>query len=209
MSAADVAGMTYTRIVLALVMLTSPITSQPVDATGPPALSHLAPADRLSPPDQTDIRSPITVVGDDAQRQRVDNATAMFATFEMSLPDLNIRFWADSTNCDGHDGLFRPSNQPWTIEICSELASVVPHELSHAWERATLTNTDRQTYMKIRGFDVWQDLTIDRADQAIENVALVIQQTISHGGPTGRPNIDTPFDLLTNLTTNQTPTHPT
>ena len=92
MSAADVAGMTYTRIVLALLMLTPPITSQSVDATGPPALSHPAHADRLSPPDQTDLRSGITVVGDDAQRQRVDNATAMFATFEMSLPDVEIRF---------------------------------------------------------------------------------------------------------------------
>ena len=190
-------------------MLTPPITSQPVDATGPPALSHLAHADRLSPLDQTDIRSGITVVGDDAQRERVDNATAMFATFGMSLPDLEVRFWADNTNCDGHSGLFQPSNRPWTIEICSELASTVPHELSHAWERATLTDTDRQIYMKIRGFDVWQDLTIDRAHQAIENVALVIQQTISHGGPTGRPNIDTPFELLTSLTTNQTATHRT
>jgi hypothetical protein len=38
------------------------------------------------------------------------------------------------------------------------MAMIIPHELSHAWERATLTDADRHTYMEARGFDVWQDL---------------------------------------------------
>lgn len=182
--------MTYTRIVLALLMLTPQAVPETVEQPPVAAASYQAPT------------AGITVAGDDAELERVETATAVFATLGMPLPDLEVRFWDTTANCDGHEGLFRPSNVLWTIDVCSHRAYVVPHELAHAWERATLTDTDRQTYMETQGFDIWHDLTIDPADQAIENVALVIQQVISYGGPTGRTNIDTPYQLLTGLATN-------
>lgn len=185
--------MTPTRIVLALLIMTSQVVSQPTEQPAAAVSTHQAPV------------AEIIVTGDDTQRQRVETATAVFATLGMPLPNLEIRFWNTTANCDDYEGLFRPSSLPWTIEICSDLAYIVPHELGHAWERANLTDTDRQTYMETQGFDVWQDPSIDPRLQAIENIALVIQQVISRGGPTGRPNIDIPFDLVANLATNQTP----
>lgn len=182
--------MTYTRIVLALLMLTPQVASQPVEQLPAAVATYHAPM------------AGITVVGGDAERERVENAVAVFATFGMSLPNLEIRFWDDRAKCNGYLGWFSPSSLPWTIEICSEMAMIIPHELSHAWERATLTDADRHTYMEARGFDVWQDLALDPNLTAMENVALVVQQVISKGGPTGRTDIDPPFDLLTTLATN-------
>ena len=182
--------MTPTRIVLALLIMTPQAVSEAIEQPPAAVATHQAPV------------AEIIVTGDDAERQRVANATAVFATLGMPLPDLEIRFWDDTANCDGREGLFRPSSLPWIIEICSERAYVVPHELGHAWERATLTDSDRQTYMETRGFEVWHDPSIDPSLQAIENLAVIIQQIISHGGPTGRPNIDIPFDLVTKLTAN-------
>ncbi len=182
--------MTYARIVLAFLILTPQVASQPAEQLPAAVATYHAPM------------AGITVLGSDAERERVETATAVFATLGMSLPNLEIRFWDDNVKCNGYLGWFSPSSLPWTIDICSETAMIIPHELSHAWERATLTDADRHTYMEARGFDVWQDPALDPNLTAIENVALVVQQVISKGGPTGRTNIDIPFDLLTKLATN-------
>ncbi|MFV1961716.1 MAG: hypothetical protein ACC658_07760, partial [Acidimicrobiia bacterium] len=99
--------------------------------------------------------------------------------------------------CENHEGVFRTAT--WTIDICSELAFVLPHEMGHAWERANLSDASRNTYMEAYGFDFWQAGTTVRNEQAIEDVAFVIQLVILGGGRSGRPNIDQAFDLLVAL----------
>jgi hypothetical protein len=142
--------------------------------------------------------SPATVVrGTAAQQTTVDRTVAGFVDLDMALPDLEIRFWTDTDRCDGHLGLFRAESG--TIEICSELAFVLPHEIGHAWERVTLHDAARQVYMSARGFDVWQSADAHRNDEAIEDVAFVIQLVVLGGGQSGRPDIDEAFELLTQL----------
>ena len=53
--------------------------------------------------------------------------------------------------------------------------------------------------MDARGFTTWQDQYADRADQAIEDVAFVIQLTVLGDGSTGRDNIDAAFGTLVDL----------
>jgi hypothetical protein len=65
------------------------------------------------------------------------------------------------------------------ISICSELEFVYEHELPHAWERASLTDADRQRYTAFRGLPTWSDVEYDWNHRAIEDVAITIQQGLS------------------------------
>jgi len=127
----------------------------------------------------------------------VEDALGSFADAGMALPDLMIRFWDDRESCDGYLGVFRTAT--WAIDICSELPFVLPHEMGHAWERANLSDASRDTYMATYGFEFWQEGTTVRNEQAIEDVAFVIQLVILGGGRSGRSNVDQAFDLLVGL----------
>ncbi len=139
----------------------------------------------------------LTVVGTDDQRALVEDAQSTFTSLGMALPDLEIRFWDNDEACDGHMGMFRPRSEGWGIDICSELAFVVPHEMGHAWERAALSDADREAYMAERGFETWQHA--ERNESAIEDVAHVLQLVVRGGGESGRADIDDTFSLLMTL----------
>jgi hypothetical protein len=139
----------------------------------------------------------LSVVGTDDQRAFVEDVQSRFTSLGLALPDLEIRFSDDDEACDGHLGMFRPRSEGWGIDICSDLANVLPHELGHAWERVALSDADRQAYMAHREFETWQHT--ERNESAIEDVAHVVQLVVMGGGESGRADIDGTFGLLMTL----------
>ncbi len=139
----------------------------------------------------------LSVIGNSEQRARVDEVKSSFASLGLELPDLVIRFWNENEPCDGHMGIFRPRAESSSVDICSDLAFVLPHELAHAWERGALSDSDRQAYMADRGFETWQN--VERNESAIEDVAHVTQLVVMGGGESGRANVDDAFRLLMGL----------
>ena len=115
---------------------------------------------------------------DAPDRDRVDQSLELFRGAGLELPDLDVRFSDDPTDCQGHDGLFDPSTRPWTISICSDVGYVVTHELAHAWEAANLDDSEREHYMVVRGFETWNGQHVDRDERAIEEAAFMVQQNL-------------------------------
>jgi hypothetical protein len=121
----------------------------------------------------------ITVTGASAdEAAALAKAIDRFRTAGLALPDLEVVFHDESAPCKGHEGLFQAHQTPWRVQICSELAFVVTHELAHAWERANLTDDDRQRFLDHEGLTTWSSTEADRSDRGIEEAAFVIQQNL-------------------------------
>lgn len=115
-----------------------------------------------------------------AQLDRLTLAFERFTDAGLELPPLEIRFPASKDGCDGAHGRFTTSTDPWRISICpTELETVYEHELAHAWERATLSDAQRQDFMEMRGYDVWNDKSLPWRERGMEGVAVIIQQGIN------------------------------
>jgi hypothetical protein len=140
----------------------------------------------------------VTVLGSPAQRVAVEDSLATFASLGMALPNFTARFHDTETGCDDHLGLFDFTLDPWTLEICSDLTFVIPHEIGHAWERANLTAEDRAIYMQARGIAEWQNLSLPTDEQGIEDIAFTIQKAILQG-PDINENVATTINLLWDL----------
>ncbi len=139
----------------------------------------------------------IVVEGTVEQQTAVEEAVAVFIALGMPLPDLAVTFTTDEDQCNGFMGLFQPNAGGWRIDICSDLAFVIPHELGHAWERANLDHDDHAEYMDARGLEHWRHSK--RVEAGVEDVALVIQHIVLGGGSSHREDISDAFDLLTSL----------
>lgn len=93
---------------------------------------------------------------------------------------LEVRFPDDKEGCAGAHGRFTTSTNPRRISICpTELVTVYEHELAHAWERANLTDAQRQTFMEMRGYDVWNDKSVPWRERGMEGAAVIIQQGVN------------------------------
>jgi len=113
------------------------------------------------------------------QQERLDLALRRFADTGLVLPDLEVVFDPTGDECNGGSGLFRWGVTPWRIAICEPYDAVFEHELAHAWEAAALTDEDRDRYMALRGFTVWNDQSVPWGERAAEDVAVTIQRALS------------------------------
>lgn len=112
------------------------------------------------------------------QLTRLAEAIGSFGQAGLSLPPLDIGF--DPARCDGARGLFTSATTPWQVWICSDdVESVISHELAHAWERGSVGETLRQTFMEQNGYTVWRSQAVPWNERAVEGIALVIQQGVS------------------------------
>ncbi len=140
----------FIRLILAVAMLLVPRTE------------HSPAPTQYSPQDQA----------------RLDHTLDLFAAAGLELPEMDIRFAADRTNCKGHDGLFQPRFSPWRLTICSDRDYVLPHELAHAWAEANLTETDMARFVSRLGLPSWNDKSDDWNDRGTEVAAFTIQQNV-------------------------------
>lgn len=111
---------------------------------------------------------------------RLGEAIMAFATADVELPVLDIWFHTDRKPCDEHHGVFRATSESWQIRICSsDVAFVYEHELAHAWVAANVDDTQRSTFMNLRGLEHWADRDVPWNERGTEWAAVVIQQGLS------------------------------
>ena len=158
--------------------VTAPITA-PVPAT-------IAPVPVISVPDRMAVSSTprVSVSGADSEDwTRLIEALATFSENGLELPDLEVRFFDDQSECFGHQGLFQTSFTPWRLLICSDLKFVPTHELAHAWEAANLTDDDRDRYVEGRRMTSWDDPDLAWDERAVEDLAFIVQQNLTATSP--------------------------
>lgn len=120
----------------------------------------------------------ITVGATPERQTELDSAVEVFSSNGLDLPDLDVRFFDDPVDCNGHPGLFFDEVKPRRVLICSELSFVLPHELAHAWASYNLDDADRARYTEARGFETWDDKAADWSDRGTEDAAFIIQQNL-------------------------------
>lgn len=116
--------------------------------------------------------------GSEAAIVRLHDALAQFASREMLLPDLEVRFSNDDADCGGNLGIFQRRYSPWRVVVCSELEFVVTHELAHAWEAANLTSVDRDKYLGLRGLTSWSSHELPWKERGEEDAAFVVSKVL-------------------------------
>ena len=122
----------------------------------------------------------IAAIGADLEEvNQLDKAIALFDDSGLTLPDLEVVFFDDKTECGGHYGLFQEGFTPWRILICSDLPFVLPHELGHAWAGANLTDLDRDRYSRARGLTNWNDHDTSWEQRGTEDAAFILQQNLT------------------------------
>lgn len=115
-----------------------------------------------------------------ARNARLDLALQRFENAGLTLPPLLIVFRSSDADCGGARGSFNSATEPWSIVICSDdVDTVYEHELAHAWERANVTDLQRQAFMRLRGLTAWSDKELAWSDRGVEWAAVVIQQGLS------------------------------
>lgn len=118
--------------------------------------------------------------GTGAERARMRLALERFEEAGLGLPPLRIVFREPSEE-ECHDALGSLSDSPegMQVSICSKLEFVYEHELAHAWERATLTDAQRERYTAFRVLPTWSDKDFDWNQRGVEDVAITIQQGLA------------------------------
>jgi hypothetical protein len=141
-------------------------------------------------------------------------AVAQFDAAGLALPFVRVVFSDDDRACNGHQGLFEPSSDPWRLTICSDLAFVPAHELAHAWIEANIDGPTQQAYTELRGKASWNSPHHNWNERGVEDAAFVIQQNVT-SNVTGELGDEwqrraTAYEFLTNQTSplRTTPTEP-
>lgn len=91
---------------------------------------------------------------DQPQNQLVDFALERFAKAGLQLPsELEIDFPTEEAKCFGYGGVYMPDQIE--VRICRPSDTTIVHELAHAWIETTLTESERQAFLELRGLDTW------------------------------------------------------
>ena len=109
----------------------------------------------------------------------IADAVAQFDAAGLTLPYVQVVFSDDERDCNGHEGLFEPSFDPWRLTICSDLAFVSVHELAHAWIEANTDESTQQTFTELRGKASWNSPNHDWNQRGVEDAAFLIQQNLT------------------------------
>jgi len=91
---------------------------------------------------------------DEQHQVHVDFALERFAKADLELPpELVISFPEDESRCYGNGGVYIPSNVE--VRICRHSDKTMVHELAHAWIETTLNESERESFMQLRGLETW------------------------------------------------------
>lgn len=101
-----------------------------------------------------------------------------YETNGLSLPDSNITFHRDRSNCGGFGGLHTGGEGRHRIDICvgghSQRRETVLHELAHAWVSEHVDDSGRQDFLELRGLQGWNDGSVPWEVRGTEQAAMII-----------------------------------
>ena len=101
-----------------------------------------------------------------------------YQTAEMSLPDLQIAFHRDRSICGGFDGLHSGGQGHHQIDICVgghlQRRVTLLHELAHVWVSEHLDDSDRKSFLELRGLLSWNDSSVAWEQRGTEQAAMII-----------------------------------
>jgi hypothetical protein len=104
----------------------------------------------------------------------VEAAIDRFNTTGLALPPLRIYTYRTTDGCQSNSGLFNGDGSATRIDLCTRGNYLILHELAHAWEHHTLSDTTRQAFLDRTGLGGWNDSNLDWEDRGIEAAAQVI-----------------------------------
>ena len=128
---------------------------------------------------------------DTNQEADLADAKAAFASAGMPLPELRIYFHSSDDACRGNHGLYGKGGDKHRVDFCTSFASVIRHELAHAWEHHNMTESTRQTFMEQANLSNWNDHDAPHPSRAIEQVAYLVSWGLDSKPLSGSPPTST------------------
>ena len=121
----------------------------------------------------------LTVLGNSDQQTLATWAAGRFREAGLTLPDLNVYFRAERTQCTDHPGVFRA---PGTIDLCLgdnpitglHARLTVLHEIAHAWAHHNLSDEHKERFLHLRGLPSWNDPATPWECRGSEHAAEII-----------------------------------
>lgn len=197
-------------------MKTRTIARLLVATAGVAILSATIPQGALPVPDASASSAPVPVAdapgihGADPEFTAViEAAMDRFSAAGLTLSP-ELRVYAHPTNepCRGNSGLFNGDGSGTRIDLCSRGKYLILHELAHAWEYHTVSDTTRLAYLHHTGLDAWDRTDLDWEDRGVEAAAQAIawgllDTPITNPAPFGEQLHQ--FELLTGFSTPRLP----
>ena len=119
-----------------------------------------------------------------AERQLVESATQRFALVGLDLPDVEVSFHDDIEACGWNEGIYHGNGGVHQVQVCvrdrgtfaSDLnrSRTLIHELAHAWEQASLDDTDRHQLLSVLDAEAWVTSDLAWEDRGAERFAETI-----------------------------------
>lgn len=124
-----------------------------------------------------DDSEPIRIVRQGASDSRITTVAWAFERFEiagLALPSLDVFVHDTKVGCDDHDGLYTPGAGPGRIDICTDAAFIILHELGHAWEYNSAADSARKGLMEELDLVAWSGDSIPYRQRGQEVAANLI-----------------------------------
>lgn len=104
----------------------------------------------------------------------IESAIDRFDSVGLTLPELRVYYHHDPSGCPGATAQFNQDGSGTRVDLCTQVAYTLLHELAHAWEYHTMSDATRQAYLDLTGLPTWADPDVDWADRGIESAATTI-----------------------------------
>jgi hypothetical protein len=93
----------------------------------------------------------------------------------LRLPELEVRFHPDRSDCNGYAGYYRVSG----VDLCGSLVNLMTrrnllHEMAHAWTEANLGPEERERFLEIRGLSSWNGGAVPWVERGFEQAAEIL-----------------------------------
>lgn len=119
------------------------------------------------------------VGGTPDQREMVRWAVGRFEAVGLTLPSLEIRFHEGRSACRGHLGYYLDG----VVDVCRvntdlRAARELVHEMAHGWLAATVTASERDRFLDLRGLTTWNDPNVIWDERGFEQGAEIVAWAI-------------------------------
>ena len=115
----------------------------------------------------------------------VRSSLERYETVGLAVPDSSITFHRDRSNCGGFGGLWTGGKGRHRIDICvgghSQRREILLHELAHAWVSEHIDDAGRQSFLELRGLDIWNDGSVPWEERGTEQAAMIIAWGLGEG----------------------------